>query len=195
MVGAKLPDAGRAVRPAQPSRLGTSAIERIRSRAVPKRIAALVAVSTVLGGCGTGTKSETGQVSAVAHRWFSAFADGNGSELCSLMTDEAKQRLIHTESFDSGGSGRRANCSEAVKTLHEGVIREAREAGRSDPLAELREVKVTVLSQSGQKATARVTLPAGDVTDVPLSKTAAGWLISGQARCVPVAKSACLSSP
>ncbi len=162
---------------------------------MPKRVAALVGLSIAFGGCGAGTKSEAQQIGSVARRWFSAVADGNGPELCSLMTDEAKQRLFREEGLDSGKSGHPASCSEEVKTLYAGVIREAREAGRSDPFAELRGAKVTVPSQSGQSATARVALRGGNVTDVPLSKTAAGWLISGQARCVPVAKTVCPSSP
>lgn len=161
---------------------------------MPKRVAALVGLSIALGGCGAGTKSEAQQIGSVARRWFSAFADGNGPELCSLMTDRAKQDLMREEGIDSDKSGHPASCSERVETLYAGAIREAREAGRNDPFAELREAKVTVFSQSGQNAKARVTLPAGDVTDVPLSKGAAGWLISGHTRCVPVTKTACQSS-
>jgi hypothetical protein len=70
---------------------------------------------------------------------------------------------------------------------------EAREAGGRDPLTEVLEAKVAVASQSTDNATARITLPAGNVSDVPLSKTAAGWLISGQGQCVPVPRTVCPS--
>jgi hypothetical protein len=147
----------------------------------------LAAVSAVLVGCGGGSESEREQVSSTARRYFAALASGNGKEVCSLATEQAKRELL-------GGETRTTRCPERFRLLYEGVIREFREAHRSDPLGELRKVKVDVVALSGRNATARVTLPAGNVTDVPLSKTAVGWRVSGEARCVPVAKATCQSS-
>jgi hypothetical protein len=155
----------------------------------------LVVAGALVGGCGGNGKGEDAQIRSVVRRWLAAFANGNGPDLCSLMTPRATRQLLSGEYLHTTNVGRRARCPEEVRKLHDGVIKEFHEARRGNPLVELLKVKVDVRSLSSQDATARLTFPAGNVTDLPLSKTTAGWRISGEGRCVPVPKRECPSSP
>ena len=152
------------------------------SKGVLRRVAAVALVPMAFAGCGGsksksagGTKSESAEVTSVAHRYYAALASGNGSEFCSLLTGETREELLKEIQSVYRIQGRRANnltCPEVVKILHEGT---------QDQIAGFNQAKVTVLSLSGNSATVSVTLSiAGQsrATAVTLSKTASGWLIS-----------------
>jgi hypothetical protein len=142
------------------------------------RVAALLAVAIAFAGCGSGKsgnaqggESESAQVVSVTRRYFAALANGNGSEACSLLTGEAKRRLL------LGGAalsllthrGNPLTCPDEIKLVHELL--------GSDEIAEFSNARVMVVSLSGNTATARATV-GSRTTDVPLTKTAAGWLIN-----------------
>jgi hypothetical protein len=122
------------------------------------------ALSIALAGCG-GAESNSAQVSSVAHRYFVALGSGNGSELCSLLTSEAKQRLVRSSALFIS---HRSSCPEVVTVVHQVI--------GSHQATELRKAKVSVHSLSGNNASVRVTLPTGRSILVPMTKTAAGWL-------------------
>jgi hypothetical protein len=136
-------------------------------------VAVAVYASTVLVACGA-AESNSAQVETVAHHYFAALGNGNGSELCSLLTGETKQRLIRSGSVVAALAHRSntPGCPEIVTAVHETL--------GSDQLAELRRVKVSVHSLSGNNASVRVTVPkTGRTVLVPMTKTEAGWLVSG----------------
>jgi hypothetical protein len=155
-------------------------------------IIVIAAVTGVLvAGCGAASESDRHQVGTVTRRFLAAFANGNGKEACSLLTDQAQQRLFGET---ASRTTRPTKCPEQLTVLYKGVTREFHEGGRKDPLAEFRKAAVAIRSISAHTATARVTFPGGNVTDLPLSKTAQGWRISGSGRCVPSASQGCSSS-
>jgi hypothetical protein len=130
---------------------------------------AFVALSLALAGCG-GSKSDSEQVTSVTHRYIGGLASGNGSEACSVLTGEAKQQLFRAgASLRLFGVKTGGTCESAIVFIHK--------LAGADQLALLGKAKVSVASLSGNTATARITA-GSHVTDVPLSKTAAGWLIT-----------------
>src|SRR5271165_2464439 len=133
-------------------------------------IAALAVGAVVLAGCGGASESE--QVSSVVRRYHSAFAKGNASELCSLLTEQAKDELIEKLEAAVQNLGRPITvrtCPELVKYGHELLGQEK--------IAEIAKAKVTAVSISGGSATVNVTEISGP-TQTKLRKTVAGWLIS-----------------
>jgi hypothetical protein len=131
-------------------------------------VAVAAGASSVLVGCGGGEADST-QVSSVAHRYFVALGSGNGSELCSLLTGESKQRLIRSGALFITHRSKTLGCPEVAKVVHLVM--------GSDQAAEARKVKVSVHTLSGNNASVRVTFPKGRSVLLPMTKTAAGWLI------------------
>jgi hypothetical protein len=143
-------------------------------------------------GCGTGTGSERERISSVVRRFLVAFANGDGSAMCQLVSEHQRQRFSGEEVPGAPRAGGLPSCPERVRLLRAALLREFRAAGRKgDPLAELRKAKVAVVSLTDLNAVARVTFPAGYVSDIPLAKTASAWVISGEGRCVPTASAGC----
>lgn len=134
------------------------------------RLAAALAISVALAGCG-GSKSDREQVVSVTQRYITALASGNGSEACSLLTGEAKQQLARAaaalRAFGGGAGG--PTCESEIAFVHKLL--------GADQVALIRKSKLAIASLSGSSASVRVTT-AAHVGDFPLSKTAAGWLIS-----------------
>src|SRR5438552_3674397 len=64
----------------------------VRSPTVTRLAAVLAAVSLALIDCG-GATSDSAQVRSVVQRYIAAFASGNGSEACSLLTGDAEQQV------------------------------------------------------------------------------------------------------
>ena len=157
-----------------------------------RRMLALAAASVALVGCGTGTGAERERISAVVRRFYVAFANGDGAEMCKLVSEHQRQRLAGEEVPGAPRGRGSASCPERVRMLHDAVLREYPAAAHEgDPLAELRRATVAVVSLTDLNAVARVRFPAGYASDVPLAKTAAAWVISGEARCVPSARAVC----
>jgi hypothetical protein len=133
-------------------------------------LAALAAgvLSIATASCGQ-AESESAQVESVAHRYYAALGSGNGSELCSLLTDEAKQRLIRSGAVLIAHRSKTPSCPDVVTAVHQII--------GSHQLAEQGKVKVSLHSLSGNNASVRVTEPSGRSTLVTMTKTPAGWLI------------------
>lgn len=135
-----------------------------------RRLVALIAFATTLAGCGGGGQSNSSQVVSVTHRYFAAVASGNGAEACSLLSGQAKERLLRNAPAFSvfTHQNRLLSCPEEIKVAHDFLGPEA--------LAAYSKAAVTVQAISGSSATARAVL-GSRTTSVPLSKTSHGWLI------------------
>jgi signal peptidase I len=133
------------------------------------RVLILLVLTSALAGCASKSNSE--QVASVAHRYLDGLATGNGSQTCSLLAGEAKQRFASAAAAQhlvGGTAGARA-CEAGVAFVHKLL--------GADQIALLRKAKVSVASVSGSSARVRVST-AGHVAEIPLSKTAVGWLIT-----------------
>lgn len=146
------------------------------ARSVRRAAIALTAVTIVLAGCGSSSKSEGGSGSSgpvpVTHRYLAALASNDGGTVCSLLTGEVKQRLLRGAVVLAALTHRSnpLSCPDDVGIAHELL--------GADQVAELRRASVAVVSQAGNSATVRVTLPGGRTSDVAVANTAAGWLIN-----------------
>lgn len=136
-----------------------------------RRLTTLAAFAVFAGGCGSSGSgsgaSESSQISAVVHRYFSAYAGGSGTELCPLLTQTAQDKMVEVVQSDERELGRSSavhTCPEAVEFI-----------GR---VAQVENTKVLSVSITGTDAA--VTVKAGNLHtgDVTLSKTATGWLIN-----------------
>jgi hypothetical protein len=128
-----------------------------------------IVLALLLSGCGDSGAgvSESSQVSAVVHRYFTAYARGSGAELCSLLTGSAQSKMVEVMESDEqelGRSGTVHTCIQAVQFF-----------GR---VAQAENTEIISASITGTNAIVTVkagSLQAGSVT---LSKTAVGWLIT-----------------
>jgi hypothetical protein len=130
----------------------------------------LLAVGVSLSaGCGGSSRSDP---TSVVRRYMGAVANNDGSTACELLTGEIKQRLLRASAALSVLTHRSTSldCPSVVRFAH-GLL-------GADQIAELRKANVASVSQSGNRATVRVSLPNGHATDAQVAKTAAGWLIN-----------------
>lgn len=132
-----------------------------------RRLTTLAVLALLVSGCGGGGVSESEQVSAVVHRYFSSFASGNGTELCPLLTQSAQDKMVAVVESDERELGRVSTvhtCLDAVRFFGGVAV---------DRSAEVIDVSIT-------GADAIVTVKVGNLHagSVTLSKTAAGWLIN-----------------
>jgi hypothetical protein len=77
--------------------------------------------------------------------------------------------LIRSGALLLGHRPNTPSCPEVVTAVHEIMA--------SHQAAELRDVKVSVHSLSGNSASVRVTEPRGRSVLLPMTKTSAGWLV------------------
>jgi hypothetical protein len=136
-----------------------------------RRPTALATVLALLvSGCGSegaGDIRESEQVSSVVHRYFSSFARGSGTELCSLMTQSAQDKMVEVVGSDEREHGR----ARAVHTCFEAVA-------YFGGVALVKNTKIIAVSITGTTATVTVKVGNFHSGPVTLSKTAAGWLIN-----------------
>jgi hypothetical protein len=119
-------------------------------------------------GCGTGA-SESEQVSAVVHSYFSSYARASGTELCPLLTASAQHRMVEVVESDERERGRAGTvgaCPEAVQFF------------RGVDVSLFKSVNVLAVSITGTNATVTVKVGSLHAGLVFLSRTATGWLIS-----------------
>lgn len=131
-----------------------------------RRLTTLAVLGLLVGGCG-GSGSESEQVSAVIHRYFSAYARGSGTELCPLLTQSAQDKMVEVVESDEQELGRASTvhtCLQAVKFF-----------GR---VAQAENAEIVSASITGANATVTVKVGSSHAGSVTLSKTAAGWLIN-----------------
>jgi hypothetical protein len=142
---------------------------------VTQRILAVIIVPLVFVGCGSTSRStpESTQVSSLVHRYYTALARDNGSEVCSLMTGDTKRQVTEeTEHYfaEKGPPGSNLSCQEAVERT--------REHTGSAEVAEIEHDKLGVTSLAGGRATVVARQNSHVSVMFTLSKTSGGWLIS-----------------
>jgi hypothetical protein len=131
-----------------------------------KRLGTLGTLALLMSGCGGGGATSD-QVSAVVLHYFSAYARGSGTELCPLLTQSARIKMVEVVASDEQEAGRPSTvhtCLQAAQYL--------------GPVPQAEKAKVVSASVTGADSTVTVkvgSLRAGSVT---LTKTAAGWLIN-----------------
>lgn len=125
--------------------------------------AAAALAAAAIAGCGGGGGNADAAARATLERYFAALADGRGVAACNELTVQSRQLIGEAA---ARLPGKPSTCAAAVRTLVA-----SRFFGR---LAALRHPKITSLSVTGDRATARV---AG--VDTPLRLTRAGgpWQI------------------
>jgi hypothetical protein len=133
------------------------------------RVAALLAVVAALGGCGGG-QSDSSQLTSVTHRYFTAVANGNGSEACSLLSDTAKLSLRHDVKTVEPNTFKPTTlpCPQEVEAAH-AILSGAY-------LSQLRNVTLGAPTVAGEGATIHV-VEGSRGSNVYLTKTPAGWRI------------------
>ncbi len=113
------------------------------------------------------------RVSSVAHRYVAAIASGNGNQICSLLTSDAKHQLIYDGAVLAAATHSHSHgCPEAA-TLTQHLY----------PLDgyqryEIRKAKLTIASLEARNATVRATQRRRRPFTITLSNTPAGWLVS-----------------
>jgi hypothetical protein len=130
------------------------------------RVAACLVVIATLSGCGGG-QSDSSEVTSVTRSYLAAVASGNGSKACSLLSDSARRRLPSALHMAS------SSCPEAVDSLY-AVLSE-------DVRAQLHHPVLAVPRIAGRSASVR-SVVGSNVSDVPLSKTSAGWRVNAVLR-------------
>ena len=79
------------------------------------RAAYLCLFPAVLIACGSG-EPHNAQVSSVAHRYVAAIASDDGSQICSLLTSDARHQLIYDGGVLAAASHSHSHsCAEAAK--------------------------------------------------------------------------------
>jgi hypothetical protein len=130
------------------------------------RLAALAAAAAFgAGGCGGDDGAdERKEIESNVHAYYRAFAAGDTTKVCSLMTTSARNHFL-----ESAGS---KNCPSAL-----GEAMADPKLGRfADRLEHARVVKVTL--EDADSATAKVAA-LGVTRDVPVRKEADSWKIEG----------------
>jgi hypothetical protein len=123
-------------------------------------------LALLVSGCGGGV-SEGDQVSSVVHSYFSSFARGDGTELCPLLNQRAKDEIVEVAESDERELGRSSTvraCPEAVKFF--------------GGVAQFKNASVIAVSITGASATVTVKVGSFPAAPVTLSKTAVGWLFN-----------------
>lgn len=131
----------------------------------PLPLPALAVLALLVSGCGgRGETSESDQVSAVVDRYFSAYARGDGAELCPLLTQSAQDKMVGVVESDERELGRSSTvrtCLQAVQFL--GRVRQAENT------------KILSVSIAGTDATVAVKVGSFHAGSVTLRKAAPGW--------------------
>ena len=130
------------------------------------RLAALVAATALAaGGCGGDDGAdERKEIESNVHAYYRAFAAGDTTKVCSLMTATARNRFLE--------SAASTNCPSALgDAMAEPQIRRF-----SDRLEHARVVEVTL--DEGDSATVKVTA-LGVTRDIPVRKESDVWKIDG----------------
>jgi hypothetical protein len=130
----------------------------------------VLAVAVALVGCG-GAQSPAEQARSVVQRLYTDLASGNGKEVCSLLTTQARQEIVRVgyEVLPSAHLPHALDCSgfvTAVKAfVHPGA-------------AELKRISVGRATATNGTATVIVTEADGSEGHLSLVRTPNGWRIS-----------------
>ena len=132
----------------------------------------LIAVSIAIVGCGGTKSSPAGQARSVVQQYYADLVGGHGAGACSLLTKEAKEKLVQPLLIYRAQLEHGINCIELM-TLDSKVLRTESAARRELEAATIGAVKVT-----GNRAVAVVKEPNRSPREAPLVKTVNGWRIS-----------------
>jgi len=131
-----------------------------------------VGALSLLTGCG-GTQSETARVRAVVQRFQAALADYNGSEVCALLSSEARHTVATLAASLSSipGVPKPRGCLGYMNVIR--VVAERRNASSRIRRATIGTVKI----ERGM-ATVLVREPGERPNELTLMRTPTGWKIS-----------------
>jgi hypothetical protein len=130
----------------------------------------LVLGLTMLTGCGR-TQSETARVRSIVQQYQAALAERHGSEMCALLSDEAKRDVASLLTPPTAHGPNASGCLYFAKRLDE-VPPSARASSR------IKNAKIGTPKVRGGKATVLVR-EAGETTrELTLIKTPSGWKIT-----------------
>lgn len=136
------------------------------------RAAYLCLFPAVLIACGSG-EPHNAQVSSVAHRYVAAIASDDGSQICSLLTSDARHQLIYDGGVLAAASHSHSHsCAEAAKLTQSLYPLDGYQR------YEIRHAKIAIASLGGGHAIVRATQPRRPPFTITLSNTPAGWLVS-----------------
>jgi mono/diheme cytochrome c family protein len=135
-----------------------------------------LAALALLAGCGE-TRSDPAQVRSAAQRYFAGLANGDGAEVCSLLTGEAQQQVLRAaRTVDTLAKRLRRPLAGGCP----GFVSLYAKALAEDPqsVQATKQVKIGSATVRGVNATVRVQERGTGVQLLPLVKTAHGWRIS-----------------
>lgn len=129
----------------------------------------IAAALSLLAGCG-GAQSNSAQVRAVVKRYQAALVDRDGSEMCSLLSSDAKHELPILTPSPTARGGPASGCLRFAKRLDELPIDQK-------VSARIREAKIGAPKVAGGRATVLVREPGESARELTLVKTSTGWKI------------------
>lgn len=122
----------------------------------------------LLSGCG-GRTSDNAQVRMVVQRYRAALLDRNGSEMCSLLSNQAQRDLA---ALAKTPTGRKGSCASFARTLFS-AFGHGVEASAGIRAARIGTVKIT-----GDEATVVVREPGASAREIVLAKSDREWKIT-----------------
>ncbi len=135
----------------------------------PSRRGAGVALSLALGAlaiaaCGS-SGAQNREVEATVRSYFSAFAAGNGSELCPLLSQRARRTLLEVVRSDERERGETRpvrSCPEAVQFFGLAGVP--------------KNVRIIAMAVEGTEATVTVKVGSAHQGTVTLRRAGTGWV-------------------
>jgi len=129
----------------------------------------LVAASIVAAGCGgSDAKSDDEQIRDTVSAYATAFADGDGKQVCQRLTARAQKEVVDQGKALGGNS---TTCEQTIKQLTSIISAADKKA--------LRNIKVTKLTVNGDTATLRA--GAGNTATTRMRRVDGEWLVDGTA--------------
>ncbi len=135
-------------------------------------IATLAALSLMLNACG-GSSSEAELARSVVQRYRAALAARDGSEMCSLLSREAKREIATlTAAVTAAPNGKKGQGCAAFGNLLRAV------AHGSSYFSRIKDAKIGTPKVAGRTATVLVREPGETPRRLTLTKTPPGWKIT-----------------
>jgi hypothetical protein len=139
---------------------------------VLRGIATLAALSLMLNGCG-GSSSETERARSVVQRYRAALAVGNGPEMCSLLSSEAKREVAtFAAAITAAPNGKKVQGCVAFGNLLRAVAHNSKASSR------IRDARIGTAKVVGDKATVLLREPGETPRQLTLIKTPTGWKVT-----------------
>lgn len=127
----------------------------------------LVVGSIVAAGCGgSDATSDAEQIRDTVSAYATAFADGDGKQVCERLTARAQKEIVGQGKVLGGTS---STCEQTIKQIASAIS----DADKKS----LREIKVTKLTVDGDTATLQA--GAGNSANTRMRKVDGEWLVDG----------------